>query len=82
MNGEIRMDELTEITNRKSQLELQKGSIEREVKALTAKQQHLLVKKTTETLLNEQQEKGSLDRLTLEVFLQELATATRNLYDK
>lgn len=82
MNGEILMEAINEITNRKSQLELQRGSIERELKELTSKQQNFLVKQAVDALLKEQEEKGKLDRLTLQVFLQQLAIDARNLYDK
>lgn len=76
------MKAINEITNRKSQLELQKGSIERELKELTAKQQNFFVNQAVDALLQEQEEKGKLDRLTLQVFLQQLAVDARNLYDK
>lgn len=74
--------ELKEIQNKKRALEFDRDGLNSEIKTLIAKEKSELVNQTVEDLLGVQEREGKLDRFALKVYLDDLASKIRNLYDR
>lgn len=75
------MKELSKIRQEKSKLKYEIGTIAHKIKSLETQERNEIVNKHVDYLLTIQEQEGNLNQRTLFLFLNDLATEIRNLYN-